>query len=395
MRLLFACGISLALGLLAPAAAAHVRSESFSTWRLHGEELSVVFSVSAREATRLETSLADHLGQTLGARAGGQPCAAISEPTPLLAREGHLRVELRWRCGADRPLTLEVSSFLAPVPSHVHFARVAADDGPVIELLFSERAQTREALPRGGAKPVGESFAGYVALGIEHIALGADHLAFLIALLLFATRTREVAVLVTGFTLGHSLTLALAALGVARPEPALVEATIGFTIALVAAENISSASADGPRISSGVALVLAALAGVALFVERGPPALLLFGLALFTACRGQLTATPDSARRLRPALAVVFGGVHGFGFAGVLLELGLPRERILAALLGFNLGVEFGQIAFVVGVAILALLARRLVSDRTAPFARDAAAALVCGLGVYWFVGRGYALLAP
>ena len=400
-----ACTALLAAGLLAPSASAHERSQSFSSWRLHGEELAVVFSVPEREATRLvaaggaelalETLLARHLERTLGARAGGVPCARESGPTPLAARAGQLRVELRLRCGAARPLVLEVASFFALAPSHTHFARLASEGAEPVELLFSERAQTRVALEQSAGPPRGESFPGYVRLGIEHIALGPDHLAFLVALLLFAPRARDVVVIVTGFTLGHSLTLALGALGLARPEPALIEALIGFTIALVAAENVTSASGDGVRVSTGAALALAGLALAALFVERGPPFALLFGLALFTLCEGRLAATPDGARRIRPALTVLFGLVHGFGFAGVLLEIGLPRERLLAALLGFNLGVELGQLAFVAAFAALAWCARRIAPVLVSPPAREAATAALCGVGLYWFVARGYALLGP
>jgi hypothetical protein len=87
--------------------------------------------------------------------------------------------------------------------------------------------------------------------------------------------------------------------------------------------------------------------------------------------------------------------VHGFGFAGVLLEIGLPRERLLAALLGFNLGVELGQLAFVALFALAAWLARTLLPIVVSPPVREAATAALCGIGLYWFVERGYALLAP
>ncbi len=402
-------GLALAAALLASFVAldanAHERSQSFSRWRLHGESLDVVFSVPAREATRLaaadaptlrlEALLARHLALTLGARADETACTRVSGPTVLAAREGQLRVELRLRCPEARPLRLEVSSFFALAPSHVHFARLATDGESPVELLFSERAQVRVALEPSQAAPSGESFLGYLRLGIEHIALGPDHLAFLVALLLFAPRARDVGVIVTGFTLGHSLTLALGALGLARPDPAMIEALIGFTIALVAAENVTRASGDGVRVSSFASLVLAGLALAALFVERGPPPVLLLGLAVFTLCEGRLASTPDAARRLRPALTVLFGLVHGFGFAGVLLEIGLPRERLLAALLGFNLGVELGQLAFVAMFALAAWLARRVFPMVVSAPVREVATAALCGLGLYWFVERGYALLAP
>ena len=405
MKRALLCAAALLTALAAADARAHTRSQSFSSWRLHDGDLAGVYTVSANEATRLgaaddpslplEALLARELEETVRASAGEQPCARIAGPTPLAASPGQLRTELRFRCGVDRPLVLEIGAFFALAPSHVHIARLAVDGAPPVELLYTERAQERSVLAASGTPPPGASLLGYVRLGIEHIALGPDHLAFLLALLLFATRVRDVVVVVTGFTLGHSLTLALGALGLARPEPMLVEALIGFTIALVAAENVSAASGDQARISGAAALALAALALVALWAQRGPPPILLLGLAFFVGCYGRLAPTADAARRLRPGLTVLFGLVHGFGFAGVLLEIGLPRDRLLSALLGFNLGVELGQLAFVAAFALAAAAIRRLTPVRVGRLGRDAASAALCGLGVYWFIQRGYALLSP
>jgi hypothetical protein len=127
----------------------------------------------------------------------------------------------------------------------------------------------------------------------------------------------------------------------------------------------------------------------------GAGAALLLGLAFFTGCYGRLASNADAARRLRPALTVLFGLVHGFGFAGVLLEIGLPRKRLLSALFGFNLGVELGQLAFVALFALAASGLRRLTPERIGTLGRDAVSAALCGLGVYWFIQRGYALLSP
>ena len=88
------------------------------------------------------------------------------------------------------------------------------------------------------------SFGAYVALGVEHILIGVDHIAFLLALLILCRRPREVVLMVTGFTLGHSITLTLAVLGVVEPHAPVIEALIGFTIALVAVENVGAGYDD-------------------------------------------------------------------------------------------------------------------------------------------------------
>jgi hypothetical protein len=93
---------------------------------------------------------------------------------------------------------------------------------------------------------------------------------------------------------------------------------------------------------------------------------------------------------MRFAVAFCFGLVHGFGFAGVLAELALPQGRLLAALLGFNLGVELGQLGIVLAAFAAAALARRFFRQALVVGMRDFANALVCGLGVYWWVSRAY-----
>jgi hydrogenase/urease accessory protein HupE len=162
-------------------------------------------------------------------------------------------------------------------------------------------------------RPSGSSVAGtYLALGIEHILLGVDHLLFVLALLLLTKGTWRLVTTVTAFTVAHSITLALATLGIVHVPPKPVEAVIALSIVFVAAEIL--------RTREGQA-----------------------GLAA----------------RLPWIVAFTFGLLHGFGFAGALSEVGLPDGQIPVALLFFNLGVEAGQLVFIAGVLALMALARR------------------------------------
>jgi hypothetical protein len=218
--------------------------------------------------------------------------------------------------------------------------------------------------------------------------VGVDHLAFLLALVLLCRRAREVAYLVTGFTLGHSLTLSLATLGVVKPNVAVIEALIGFTIALVAAENVSVKTGSNRAIAwamSGALVVFALLKG--LFPLRIPLVTLL-GLALFTGCYLLLVNTQKQALRWRPTLTVLFGLIHGFGFASVLLEIGLPADRLILALLGFNVGVEIGQLGIVAALWLIGLQIAGRLSSMNHRLILDATSAALCALGFFWFVGR-------
>jgi len=197
-------------------------------------------------------------------------------------------------------------------------------------------------------------------------------------------------VIVTGFTVAHSTTLALAALGVLRPDAAAVEALIGFSVALVCAENAWLLAGRPRLVPLAVTLGLVVLAALAtLGVGALAPGVLL-GLALFSACHFGLLDRVARPARLRAGVAFAFGLVHGFGFAAVLGELELPRERLVAALFGFNVGVELGQLAVVLAIWPLLLALSRLGGGRFATPLAELGSAAVCALGVFWFVSRAY-----
>lgn len=181
----------------------------------------------------------------------------------------------------------------------------------------------------------GETFAAFLRLGAEHVWLGFDHLMFLAGLLIVARDGRAVAVVITMFTVAHSLTLGLAALGVVRVRADGVELVIAASIVWVGVENLA---------------------------RRGEP-------------------------RGRAVVAFGFGLVHGLGFAGVLRDLGLGGGwGALVPLAGFNLGVELGQLA-VAGVAVPVWWRLRRRADFAARW-QPALSAAVAVAGAAWMVAR-------
>jgi hypothetical protein len=198
-------------------------------------------------------------------------------------------------------------------------------------LGWLDAAQPSLSLAAAAPLTTGQVLARYFGLGVEHILTGWDHLLFLTGLLLGVRTLREAALVVTGFTLSHSITLALAALGVIVLPASLVEPAIALTVVWVGIENL-------------------------------------------------LGEHPTR----RVVLTAALGLVHGLGFAGLLAELGLPDERLLPALLAFNGGVELGQFAVV--LVTLPLLERlRALGDGRALRWASVGVSLV-GLG--WFVER-------
>jgi len=250
--------------------------------------------------------------------------ASDGEPCPLRPRAlqaarhsagGYAVLLAEASCG--RPpaaLELDYRLFAALDPQHRGLVRVEHAGGTASAVLGGAHPSERIELGASGTRPAALA---YLAEGVRHIAFGFDHLLFLLSLLLPVVLRRraerwepepalraagaDVLRVVTAFTLAHSLTLSLAALGVLRLPSRWVESAIAGSVVLAAANNI------------------------------WPWAL---------------------GRRWLAAFG--FGLVHGLGFAGVLVDLGLPRAALVAALLGFNLGVELGQLAFVAALLPLA-----------------------------------------
>jgi uncharacterized membrane protein len=227
-------------------------------------------------------------------------------------------------------------------------------------------------------------------MGIMHIFTGIDHMSFLLGLVLISRRLRDLVYAVTGFTIGHSATLALAVTGIIRPHAEFIDALVALTIAMIGAENVAVATHRPGLGAGGLAGILLLMAIGSFFGFGALPALLLLGAGLFVANYLMLSGHLREAARLRIVVTVVFGLIHGFGFAADLLELRLPRGQLVSILFGFNLGVEIGQLTLVLAVlGLVALLVRaKLALPR--PIVVDTVSAGLVGLGMYWFISRSY-----
>ncbi len=398
--------------LAAPAARAHGRSTSTSAFDIEpGIHPSARISVRApmSDLQRVVPGLAG-LGSTpIGVRAealalvdrylqervvlrsAGQVCAVVGPASALVTVDpSHLGRSWQVLCEQAGPLVVESTAFYDVQPAHLHLSRIRLAGSPAVEqVLVQGRPRVALEEPGSGKAIAGSDLLDYVKLGIEHIFSGTDHICFVLALLLIGTTLGEVATVVTGFTAAHSVTLALGVLGVVRPASAAVEALIGLSIVVVALENFFETAGQPTRrlVRAGLTLLLALAIGGAVGGMVAVPSLALFGVGLFALCYFALLARAQRPARLRWLVAFVFGLVHGFGFASVLAETALPTGRMAQALLGFNAGVEIGQLTI---VAALWPLYRTLLSRR--PDARPAVvqlgSAVILAAGLFWFLTR-------
>jgi len=401
MKLLAARGLLplMLLAGLSGEAAAHTKSTTYSNWRIEGEQVYLSFTVPLVETARLnqpgetqppDARVEDYLSKRLSVSADGKPCALSAPPKPLTATAQFRRFELTYHCATDKDVALHSEVFFDLVPSHVSLAQIQTSDGRLIQYLFTKDNQTLvtsgkdESMRNAG-------FLRFMQMGIMHIFTGVDHMSFLLGLVLISRRLRDLVFVVTGFTIGHSATLALAVTGIIRPHAEFIDALVALTIAMIGAENVAVATHRPGIVAGGIGGVLLLMAAGSVLGFGGLPGLILLGAGLFAANYLMLSGHLREAARLRIVVTVVFGLIHGFGFAADLLELHLPSEQLVSILFGFNLGVEIGQLTLVLAVlGLVALLVRaRLALPR--PIVVDTLAAGLVGLGMYWFISRSYA----
>jgi hypothetical protein len=383
----------------ASGAGAHTRSQSHSVWEIKGADVDLVMTIPAVEADRLspgqgaasDDRLKAYLTERVYPLAGAERCSLVPPVQVLSAAAGFRKFDFTFKCGAPNNLRIHSGAFFDLVPSHTNFAQVQnALTGEFTEQLITVEHQTVEVTGGEGSRLKSARFTEFIRLGVMHIFTGIDHMSFLLGLVLISRRLRDLVFVVTGFTIGHSLTLALAVTGVLRPHAEYIDALVALTIALIGAENIVVQTQKPTPVALAVGGSLALMALLQWLGFGGLPSLLLLGAGLFTANYLMISGRLRDAGRLRILITLVFGLIHGFGFAADLLELQLPPERLAELLVGFNLGVEIGQLILVVGATLLVATLARYKFALPRPLVVDVASAFLVGLGVFWFVSRSY-----
>lgn len=214
-------------------------------------------------------------------------------------------------------------------------AEANSADTPDVRPLLDEQGNVRSSL---------DTAILYLKIGVQHILPGGtDHILFVLALFLASERVRSLIIQISAFTAAHTATLGLAAAGVIQPPAAIVEPLIALSIAFVAIEN--------------------------LFFR--------------------------DISKWRPFIVFGFGLFHGLGFAGFIRDVGLPPGQFWSSLIGFNLGVEVGQLAVVLAVALISVPIRAVLSGQDYSYRSMIiipASVLIAATGIWWATARAFGL---
>lgn len=289
-------------------------------------------SVSDDELRRAAQAIGHYLREKVQVTADGVAASAsLGEASVWKDSKGFPYLEARATFGTKRligGLAIQVRALQDLYADHRNLAEI--EWGERREQFVFQRGNSYRA--ERGVAHLWRAAAEFTRLGIEHIFTGYDHVLFLFGLLLVGRGLRNLVLIVTSFTIAHSLTLALATVGVLRPVPWMIEAAIALSIAYVGIENL---------------------------------------------------VVKDVRHRWRITFA--FGLVHGFGFANVLREMDLTRSGLAVSLFTFNLGVEIGQVVI---VALMWPVLRALERTPHRPLVTRLASSVIVVCGLYWFVDR-------
>jgi hypothetical protein len=333
--------------------------------------------------------LGKYVAEHVGAFASAQACKTTEGPRAVTAAGGYRRYELTFECPSDDDIKVHSSAWFGLVETHTNFAQIQTDDGAFIEQLITKDQQTLDASASALSPLQNAGFLDFLQMGMKHIFTGVDHMSFMLGLVLISRRIRDLLFVVTGFTIGHSLTLALAVTGTLRPHPEFIDALVAFTIAMIGAENLGDSTHKPLVVAVGMGglmfvLALAQYLGAPVIL----PTALLIGGGIFGANYLMLTGHMRDAARVRLVMTLVFGLIHGFGFASDLLEMRLPPGRLVQLLMGFNLGVEVAQVIVVLSAVLLAALLVKVRLAIPRPIFTDLAASFLVAEGLAWFLSR-------
>lgn len=392
----------IAWSIMATNSFGHSKSESYSNWTVLNKDITGIITIPSHEVTRLplikkknnslSSSFLEHAKNNVRVFSEQTICS-LGPSNILKASEGFIRIELQFNCPQTPPTKIDYRAIFELSPSHTHFAKIYYQGQLISELLVKNTSSPWEINTSEMVKK-NQSFGNFFILGMEHILGGYDHLAFLFGILLVAASIKRSIIAITGFTVGHSASLFAATAGMVSTNSRIVEIVIGFTIMLMAIEYSNYKNNNKLLLTNSFTVLLISLGIVAFYFGKisSRDLICYFGLGIFSysylnLCKISYNHFFEKTKYLLLIMALLFGFAHGLGFAGFLSETGMTTNNILWPLLGFNLGLEFGQVCIISLCWIIYYFTKSLIKE---PLPSIVSGSLF-GLGFFWFLTRTFA----
>ena len=387
---------------------AHYFSESYSNWIISDNKVSATFTILKLEATRvLQIDKFQEIGQEKQLSEGevfleyfkprisvlesSKECLLDNEPSLINGKDEYHTIELSYLCASTNSIKIINNVLFDIAQSHVHLSRISINDQILEKALFyNDQTIFINDLKTKKEKSFVDSLTNFISTGMNHILTGFDHLIFLMGLIILVNNFKHLLIVITGFTLGHSITLALVALNIVVPNTLMIEALIGFTILFIAAEYMMKEEKNFIPIIAILLSILTFAAISSLFLQISITLISFIALILITIGYFGILRNLENKGSFRVIITSLFGVIHGFGFGTFLFNSEFDQTNIISALFGFNLGVEIGQIIFLMIFILLNLSLIKLLKSKNHQYLMQTLMIIVSSLGFYWFIQRLY-----
>ena len=387
---------------------AHYFSESYSNWVISDNKVSVTFTILKLEATRvLQIDRFQEIGQEKQLSEGevfleyfkprisvlesSKECPLDKVPSLINGKDEYHTIELSYLCDSSNSIKIINNVLFDIAQSHVHLSRISINDQILEKALFyNDQTIFINDLKTKKEKSFTDSLTSFISTGMNHILTGFDHLIFLMGLIILVNSFKHLLIVITGFTLGHSITLALVALNIVVPNTLMIEALIGFTILFISAEYMMKDEKNFIPIITILLSILTFTAVSSLFLQISITLISFIALILITIGYFGILKNLKNKGSFRIIITSLFGVIHGFGFGTFLFNSEFDETNVISALFGFNLGVEIGQIIFLMVFILLNLSLAKLLKSKNHQHLMQTLMIIVSSLGFYWFIQRLY-----
>ncbi len=374
----------------------HQKSQSYTSWE--GENIDGNFEVTVK--TKISKSIlfsqlqnngykVDMLETYFKNKIYSEACSSINLEI-LRTNNAFFKIKETFSCSTDKPI-FNYNLFFDLNITHLDFSSQKSNDEKLPDFIISSETKKLNLFVEQSEASMNLSFYNFLYFGFLHILSGLDHIAFLLLIIFLCKSYKTLLLAISGFTIGHSISLFSSVQGLIISSASLVEIMIGFSI-LVCSIEVLGKKTNQLVLFSNYIISLWTLLTFIIFIFF--PSQALFFLSLGFMVFSYLRLSNNYQNNLNLIfITLVFGFIHGLGFAGAINEIFLPSEDMLKILIAFNLGIEIGQILIFLVVALLVSLLNLFKLEIVKNYSVLAVSLIIFGYSLNLIIERSFLVL--
>ena len=374
----------------------HQKSQSYTSWE--GENIDGNFEVTVK--TKISKSIlfsqlqnngykVDTLETYFKNKIYSETCSSINLKI-LRTNTAFFKIKEIFSCSTDKPI-FNYNLFFDLNITHLDFSSQKSNDEKLPDFIISSETKKLNLFVEQSEASMNLSFYNFLYFGFLHILSGLDHIAFLLLIIFLCKSYKTLLLAISGFTIGHSISLFSSVQGLIISSASLVEIMIGFSI-LVCSIEVLGKKTNQLVLFSNYIISLWTLLTFIIFIFF--PSQALFFLSLGFMVFSYLRLSNNYQNNLNLIfITLVFGFIHGLGFAGAINEIFLPSEDMLKILIAFNLGIEIGQILIFLVVALLVSLLNLFKLEIVKNYSVLAVSLIIFGYSLNLIIERSFLVL--